>query len=213
MSLSSPPSRLDSESTSRIPTNMSISRLSPGRDVASKKRKLSPNCIDDENEGICVINSGSSSGGSSMESPLRLACPFYTAYPSQFQTIKACTSPGFRDISRVKEHIRRCHLKQNYQCRRCHDVFDNEADLDNHTNQLEVCKLIRSDPISISINQDTMCEINSRKRTRGPSEKEKWNQIWEILFPDRQPPESPCKQTSPPFFPPFLFLLITSTNK
>ncbi|KAI0439967.1 hypothetical protein F4803DRAFT_578143 [Xylaria telfairii] len=173
---------------------MSISRLSPDRSEESKKWELSYNCIEDENERICVIGSGSS-GGSPMESKLRLACPFYTAYPSRFQMIKACTSPGFRDISRVKEHIRRCHLKPNYQCRRCHEVFDNEADLDNHTNKPEVCTLIPSNSISIGINQDTMCKINSRKRTRGPSEKEKWNQIWEILFPDYQPPESPY--TSP----------------
>ncbi|KAH8883388.1 hypothetical protein GQ53DRAFT_847029 [Thozetella sp. PMI_491] len=39
----------------------------------------------------------------------RLACPFYKNNPRQFAKVRVCPGPGFKNISRLKEHIKSGH--------------------------------------------------------------------------------------------------------
>ncbi|KAI1395018.1 hypothetical protein F4819DRAFT_221251 [Hypoxylon fuscum] len=169
-----------------------------GHELASDERKRKYNCDSIENNGVNkrprLLDNASSQASCGGSSSL-LACPFSIACQSQLQASKVCIRRGFRNISRVKEHIRRCHISSNLKCQRCHQTFVHTADLEDHVRQ-QICQFMPSNPIIEGISQATMCEIKSRKRTCGPSETDKWYQIWNILFPNYQQPKSPY--ISPP---------------
>ncbi|KAH8885691.1 hypothetical protein GQ53DRAFT_828721 [Thozetella sp. PMI_491] len=48
-------------------------------------------------------------GEPSSPSGRRLACPFYKYNPRQFAKVRTCPGPGFKDMSRLKEHLKRSH--------------------------------------------------------------------------------------------------------
>jgi hypothetical protein len=130
---------------------------------------------------------------------IRWACPFYLASPSNFKSAKACAGPGFPEISRLKEHIYRCHSRNT--CQRCHTSFDDEAKLNSHILQPEACSLtqeVTPDPVTEGIDRAALGLLRSRKGMP-QDETAKWYQIWKIIFPDRQPPGSPCQFSSFPF--------------
>lgn len=123
----------------------------------------------------------------------RWACPFYLASPDHFKDSKACAGPGFPEISRLKEHIYRCHWRKT--CARCHASFDDEAELTLHFQQPEACSLTREvkpDPVTGTVDSATIGKLRSRKGMP-QDETQKWYQIWRIIFPGRPPPGSPCQ--------------------
>ncbi|KAH8652269.1 hypothetical protein BX600DRAFT_472202 [Xylariales sp. PMI_506] len=124
---------------------------------------------------------------------LRWACPFFILLPGRFKSVKACAGAGFTDISRLKEHLYRCHSRPP-SCARCHSVFINESGLTAHLQRPESCSLVKSDVKYCpedGIDQQTMLAIRSRKRTANQSDMDKWNDIWNQLFPNRPLPDSP----------------------
>ncbi|KAL3417149.1 hypothetical protein PVAG01_11149 [Phlyctema vagabunda] len=142
---------------------------------------------------------------------LRLACPFHKMNPSKFgaqlnqpgnqtdREFRPCAGPGFGSIALLKEHLKRKHYP--VRCDRCHSTFDVKGNrpaaialLETHTRSDVRCvKTENCLPDSISDFQ-WAC-LNEKKRKRGQSSQtstvEKWNEIWKILFPNRQCPKTP----------------------
>jgi hypothetical protein len=125
----------------------------------------------------------------------RFTCPLYARAPDRLRTARACSGRGFRDISRLKEHIYRCHYKQ-WSCGRCRESFDSETDLIAHHRKPTQCPLVGDqpgDPISRGIDHAAIRLLRSRKETKScQDDEDKWYTIWSIIFPGTAPPKSPC---------------------
>lgn len=98
---------------------------------------------------------------------------------------------GFEDISRVKQHLRRCHL--THICERCGSQFAQQDDLTGHHRQRESCNLIakedQEEPLGITSQQ--LILLNRRCDAK-MDKKEQWAAVWRIVFPHyRGPKPSP----------------------
>lgn len=128
---------------------------------------------------------------------LRLACPFYVRYPDNFNLAKSCTGLGFDTVSRLKEHIYRCHAQaRTVTCPRCQTRFDDQKSMNTHLKELKMCKIVekdRQDTVIEVVSDDAMRLLRSRKGSKHQSNEDRWYDIWNTLFPDDCMPQSPCK--------------------
>jgi len=109
------------------------------------------------------------------------------------------TEAGLADeCNECREHLKRVHSP--VQCERCHEIFagtDRAACLSKlaeHRKQAESCEL--GDPSrkeGIDEAQWATLDKQNRKKNQEAHRVEKWFEIWEVLFPDVQRPNSPCK--------------------
>lgn len=128
----------------------------------------------------------------------RLACPFFLRYPNHFGLSKACTGSGFITISRLKEHLYRSHRKTHQaSCPRCQSNFDDEKSLATHLKEQQRCGIVERgvDYIHVEvISEDVIRQLRSRKsNSQTRSDRERWNEVWHIIFPGQTTPNSPCK--------------------
>ncbi|KAI0911231.1 hypothetical protein F4823DRAFT_312835 [Ustulina deusta] len=112
----------------------------------------------------------------------KLACPFFKRDGHNTAISRPCRGPGWDSISRVKEHLYRCHALKN-QCNRCGNGFDSPIDLATHQRNPESCPLLHT-PLPEAITGDQIARLRSRggKRVNGSNE-EKWASLYRILFP------------------------------
>lgn len=144
-----------------------------------------------------------------------LACPFLKAFPNtpQWNLNGTCARHSWPSIPRLKyiisvslhlckatrtnvdrEHLYRCHAQNSLSCPRCVASFEKPADLDDHLRSAEPCKVAnRKDSVQQTINSMQIDRLRKRKGTYGQNDIQKWYEIWDILFPDRQRPSSPCE--------------------
>lgn len=135
----------------------------------------------------------------SPEGGRRWACPFYVRSPEQFRSSKACAGLGFPDISRLKEHLYRCH-SQKASCPRCRSSFGDTTEMIAHMRYPESCKLEvddTQDAVKKGIGVAAMESLRSRKRTVHQRHEDRWYEIWRIVFPGHSPPSSPCEYLRP----------------
>ncbi|KAI0867984.1 hypothetical protein GGS24DRAFT_483666 [Hypoxylon argillaceum] len=52
---------------------------------------------------------------------------------------KSCMPPGYTSISRLKEHLNRCHTQPKNQCNRCHETFKSADGLAAHQRSQVTC--------------------------------------------------------------------------
>ncbi|KAI6363419.1 hypothetical protein MCOR25_005911 [Pyricularia grisea] len=115
------------------------------------------------------------------------ACPFCKWKPLRYQ---GCHTYKLKEISRVKQHLRRKH-RIPLHCDVCSEEFaDDEARLAH----------VRAQSCSLSQNcvQKTwegvtpeQQELLERRAERNKTKVEQWYSIYEILFPGQTPPASP----------------------
>ncbi|RDW67723.1 hypothetical protein BP6252_09119 [Coleophoma cylindrospora] len=130
-----------------------------------------------------------------------LACPFNKKEPSKFciqqgdqaktqKKYKTCSGSGFKDIQRLKEHLKRVHRPA--QCDRCYWIAPSVQELQTHRRNPEPCP-INPDSMKEGINevQWTSLEIKAKTKRSATSDLQKWNEIWGILFPTIEPPSHP----------------------
>ncbi|KAI1425012.1 hypothetical protein F5Y12DRAFT_749273 [Xylaria sp. FL1777] len=112
----------------------------------------------------------------------KLACPFYKRDAHSPAISRACRGVGWASISRVKEHIYRCHAPK-HQCNRCHKGFDSDVDLATHQRSSDPCPLLDT-PLAETISGDQRAQLRhyGGKRVKGANE-EKWRSLYRILFP------------------------------
>jgi hypothetical protein len=114
-----------------------------------------------------------------------LACPFYRGNPWKYYT---CQKYDLQRIKDVKQHINRRHVKPDFYCARCYEVFVDATSRDAHAREL-ICD-IRGYPEFDGITDSQRGELKeSHKRGKGIAEQ--WYYIWDILFRGQPQPKSP----------------------
>ncbi|KAI1339948.1 hypothetical protein F5Y15DRAFT_380969 [Xylariaceae sp. FL0016] len=121
-----------------------------------------------------------------VESPL-LACPFYKRDKVRHQR---CLKHTLKRIKDVKLHLRRGHMQPIF-CPICGQVFDRKLELDHHLISRTCERQDFEAPEGLTDEQDKML---TNKVDRKLTLSEQWKSVWEILFPDEEPPESPFVQ-------------------
>ncbi|KIW01565.1 hypothetical protein, variant [Verruconis gallopava] len=116
---------------------------------------------------------------------LRFACPYLKKDPKNTQLKPSCLQSGFPDIHRLKDHIYKYH-KQPIYCPKCKETFDSRSDCDAHI-EADHCQK-RENVAFPGINSDQEKKLRDRmrigKRSAYKTEKEKWIEIWKIIFPN-----------------------------
>ncbi|KAK7413068.1 hypothetical protein QQX98_008076 [Neonectria punicea] len=114
---------------------------------------------------------------------LRFACPYYKRDPQRFKDHRTCLGPGWTDVHRVKEHLRRSHSLPPHQCHRCCRYFDKDDQLKSHQRSAKPCPI--KDPKTVcrdlTDGYDQEQGKKLQKRVQKTSE-EKWKEWYCILF-------------------------------
>jgi hypothetical protein len=126
------------------------------------------------------------------------ACPYFKLDPSRYsqrnideKKYRGCSSCFLTDISRLKQHLYRVHGRPDYYCGSCFQEFKTRVLLDTHTRQRPSCKLSEC-PFDEKMDSDQKIKIKRRRFGQNPSEA--WYDIWRILFPNSDAPESPFSE-------------------
>lgn len=132
--------------------------------------------------------------GSSNRIPRRrLKCPFYQRHPQRF-TKAACTGPGFSEMGKLKDHLKRVHM-QPLRCPRCHIEFDSDSELVDHLSQDDKCIKVNK-PHDERIAPQTLRRLDFKKApfANAKSTEEKWKMLYKMLFPEDAEADipSPC---------------------
>ena len=130
-----------------------------------------------------------------------LACPYSKFDPARYsernqheKQYRGCSGRYLTDISRLKQHLYRVHRRPEHHCARCFGVFQSKDELDYHSRRAESCPLSECS-FAEKFTEDRMKELK-RKRP-GKSAEQSWYIIFEILFPDQVPPDSPYIDDQP----------------
>ncbi|KAI0864349.1 hypothetical protein F4860DRAFT_511208 [Xylaria cubensis] len=125
------------------------------------------------------------------EEIMRFACPYFKYNPTKYQQWPICPGPGWSDVHRVKEHLYRKHRQPKFRCRRCWECFDSEQNYVDHQRALIPCELGEKEPVEgFDTNQER--QLRSRKKkSHIVSEIDKWNAVYQILFPHVSPDNIP----------------------
>ncbi|KAI1091439.1 hypothetical protein F5B19DRAFT_458385 [Rostrohypoxylon terebratum] len=122
----------------------------------------------------------------------RLACPYYKHDPIRFKLTRSCAGPGFREIHRLKEHLKRRHGCPQHRCSRCLVDFPNAAGLREHQRAPRACEVTLDQKVDGKMTAAQQTALLSKKRMPAHSTDEsKWNDIYCILFPDTDPANVP----------------------
>jgi Chromatin remodelling complex Rsc7/Swp82 subunit len=114
-----------------------------------------------------------------------LACPFYKNNPIRY---RCCRTKLLRSIPRVKYHLRRCH-QVPIHCDRCSMAFETESARSEHLRQTVLCEV--TDPVEWNaISEEQKRELSKRLSSKN-STRENWYNIYAILFPTSEAPNSP----------------------
>ncbi|KAI1156454.1 hypothetical protein F4825DRAFT_404087 [Nemania diffusa] len=105
---------------------------------------------------------------------------------------KSCMPPGYTSISRLKEHLNRCHTQPKNQCNRCHETFKSADGLAAHQRSQVTCNVSHARSPPGIMTTDQWDAVRSRKQSNMSTE-EKWKSIYRILFPDDSYVPSPYK--------------------
>jgi hypothetical protein len=157
------------------------------RASSGKKRKADGTFHEDDHDEGNGDGDGSqepSNKASKLEDrPLRLACPFFKRHPESFRT---CGMSDHENSSRVKQHISRKHRMPIY-CPRCSGTFKTEHERDTHVRDADCPVGPKANFICATAEQLR----NLSRRNAHQRDRENWNAIYKILFPDDPLPESP----------------------
>ncbi|KAK7745750.1 hypothetical protein SLS62_009631 [Diatrype stigma] len=128
---------------------------------------------------------------SDMTNQQLLACPFCKWKPLTYQR---CYKYVLKDISRVKQHLRRSHRRPPY-CPKCWQVFGDENGRDVHI-RAESCLALDAagTPASASALEgitSAQQEQLERRVDKKLSRADQWYSMYAVLFPDCPRPESP----------------------
>ncbi|KAK4221089.1 hypothetical protein QBC38DRAFT_492765 [Podospora fimiseda] len=121
-----------------------------------------------------------------------LACHLWKHDPNRYQK---CSEESFHTMDDVKEHIETAHRREQY-CPICYDQFTGPDASKIYREHIIArgCKR-RDDPIEIEgLQGDLMDRVCEWEPASTSSVKEQWKEIWTIIFPGVQVPESPLME-------------------
>ena len=197
------------ESSGRVRKGAS-SRHAPSKSLRPSGRLPAQEDEDDDDEAE-GYRPPSSMSKRSLESAKRFACPFRKHDPLTYNIYdhEVCAIRSWLTISRLKyvpppmtstdlanagkpnrEHLYRRHYTTH--CQRCKQIFSDARELAEHEMSVVGCEVLDIiPPGDITTYQEK--QLKSRKHTtRRQSDKEKWDDIYRLLFPNEEIP-SPCK--------------------
>lgn len=123
----------------------------------------------------------------------KFACPFRKHNPAKYGIQHGsgiCALSQWDCISRLKEHLYRCHMAPS-QCQRCGDTFKTIEELESHCKTVIACEFKSTVPPE-GITPAILKTLKARKRLiQGESEEERWGDIYTILFPKARDIPSP----------------------
>lgn len=113
----------------------------------------------------------------------KFACPFYQYDPQKFKEHRTCLGPGWTEVHRVKEHLKRRHRLPPHQCNRCLRPFVDEDQLKAHQRKEKPCPI--KDPKTVP--KDLAAGFDGKKwdqlqRRLKKTDEEKWKEWYCILF-------------------------------
>lgn len=116
--------------------------------------------------------------------PRLLACPFSKHDPIMY---RKCYKYVLKDTAKLKQHLSRCHKMPLY-CPRCSIRFDSEQARDEHIRDdpCEKTSLTKFEGISEAQRKQLEQRVSSKKTIE-----QNWYEIYKILFPLDQLPNSP----------------------
>lgn len=148
-----------------------------------------------------------------VDTPHKLACPFFKRNPQRYRNARNCVGPGWDSVHRVKyinssyhdfksipnlilrEHLYRRHVLSLYTCNRCYKDFKDSYRLSLHQRAETACSICEGN-LREGINETQRQKLKVRKKSvkSGPTqtEAEKWNYMFRIIFPDDDKIPGPC---------------------
>ncbi|KIX01612.1 uncharacterized protein Z518_09338 [Rhinocladiella mackenziei CBS 650.93] len=138
----------------------------------------------DENDWQCPPNKKSRiSEGIRTKPGIQYACPFFKYAPSRFGSGWPCSTKGWPDCHRLKEHLYKTH--QVYLCPRCYSTFKTGREWHEHLRARNICE-VRERDYAVGLDE-LQCEILRNRTTKrkecGGDEDQYWRQIYKICFP------------------------------
>ncbi|GKU04515.1 hypothetical protein FLAG1_06064 [Fusarium langsethiae] len=116
---------------------------------------------------------------------MKFACPFFKHSPNKFIGERSCCGPGWINVQRVKEHIFRRHRAPEFQCARCLTEFEHHSQLDDHRRSTVACEVRDKPSAPLHVDEGTMQLLKQRKKSSSPlTEKDKWDTVYKIIFPN-----------------------------
>ncbi|KAI7778911.1 hypothetical protein LA080_001517 [Diaporthe eres] len=112
------------------------------------------------------------------------ACPFQKFDPHKYHK---CLKYTLNRIKDVKQHIYRQHMQRPYYCARCYEFFATGDERDEHSRRAD-CKK-RQAPQSEGITDDQRNELKKSSPRKKPLH-EQWFEVWDVVFPGCQRPQS-----------------------
>lgn len=123
------------------------------------------------------------------------ACPFAkvgSALADSEDTVEKqyrdCASRGFRNISDLREHLEGAHFRAELRCRGCLTLFDSEDAMSRHLYHNETCS---KDGPDLLEKQRSKIRSFIQHNIGSMSEPLMWEEIYNILFPEKTLPSSP----------------------
>ncbi|KAG4425118.1 hypothetical protein IFR04_001685 [Cadophora malorum] len=165
---------------------------------------------EDEDDNQDSKDNGDHAGNGNVQPVRRLACPFHKREPGKYciqhdsannsnNNYRTCEGPGFKNIQRLKEHIKRKHYP--VQCDRCYEIFPFPGSdratgvraLECHRQLPQPCER-RDSSGKEGISEAQCADLDKKKNPKKnqlTSSVEKYWEIWAILFPGIVRPASP----------------------
>ncbi|KAK5656835.1 hypothetical protein OQA88_4383 [Cercophora sp. LCS_1] len=148
-----------------------------------RKRKVGDSGASGEDEEGADPDPGKGPSDANDQDNAAYACPYFKYSPHKYKSWRTCPGPGWPDVHRVKEHLYRRHQQPQNRCDRCQQPFKDARGLQDHLRAPIPCELRDLEEIE-GFDADQAKKLKSRKRIKPePSETEKWNTVYTILFP------------------------------
>ncbi|KAB5583514.1 hypothetical protein GE09DRAFT_303666 [Coniochaeta sp. 2T2.1] len=164
-------------SADRISGRQSTGQAPPG----GKKRQLHG-----DGGGVGEEEDSDQEGGGKLHKKAkpdpRFACPYYKHDPVRYRNHRTCPGPGFTSVHRVKEHLWRRHMMPKFSCAMCNHPFESNPDLFDHVRTSTDCFNQNHGPAD-GIDEAKHKQLKARLKG-SPTEREKWESMYRILFPD-----------------------------
>ncbi|KAI1851987.1 hypothetical protein JX266_002840 [Neoarthrinium moseri] len=169
---------------------------SNGKHPANKRRRTEsgrdhPNDNGDEESESDPPKEPKGLDSSDANEPKIFACPFYKRDP---RTYRLCVSKSWTKVHRVKEHLKRKHMLPPHQCRRCFQRFEQQSQLDEHVQGTPCARAVEPEA-SVGVTVEQMTELLKKKKNL--KEVDRWNEMYQILFPADSADEIPSPWQSP----------------
>ncbi|KAF4457331.1 serine threonine kinase [Fusarium albosuccineum] len=117
----------------------------------------------------------------------KFACPFYKAGVDRAQLSRSCLGHGWRQIHRVREHLQRSHIPEDFRnpsvCGRCLLGFKSQELLMEHQREEEQCLVKAPEAIVGKMSLEQAAKLQSTKRKPDLSDEEKWFEWFQIVAP------------------------------